>query len=144
MGQSNTHSSGSPGSSDLSAALHLSQQVPHILGKLATPPTRLNSLLGVSRENIEQFRTLEELMLACLQTGDDRSAKLCLDQLSRRFGPSDDRVMGLQTVYREATAEDDRDLENLLRDCERILEANPLNLVRIRFRTRTSRWDCSC
>jgi hypothetical protein len=73
---------------------------------------------------------IEQLFFSCLQTGDDRSALLCLEQLTSRFGPSNERVMGLRGLYEEAIAETQSDLENCLRKYDVSLSENPLNLVR--------------
>lgn len=115
-------------SSDLHGALHLSQQAPRILSKQTSSPSVFTSVLGVCGEKSEQYQTIEQLMLACLRTGDDESARLCLDELNRRFGSSDDRVMGLRSVYKEAIAKDETDLEQCLHECEKILAGNPVNV----------------
>ena len=105
--------------SDLISALHLSQQAPAILGHKST-----------STDTAEEYGRIEQLYLACLQTGDDKSAQVCLDRLSARFGPSNERVMGLRGLYQEATANDHSALEKCLEEYEKILAENPVNVVR--------------
>jgi len=66
-------------------------------------------------------------MLSCLRTGDDKSAHLCLEKLSDRFGPKNERVMGLRGMYQEAVAEDDRALERILEEYTTVLAEDPTN-----------------
>ena len=71
----------------------------------------------------------EKLLIACLRTGDDKSAFLCLERLTQRFGAEDDRVLALKGLYREATAKSPAELEKILQDYETILEAKPMSVV---------------
>ncbi|KAL2010140.1 hypothetical protein VTN00DRAFT_5947 [Thermoascus crustaceus] len=114
-------------SSDPGAALLLSQQAPSFLSQSASQPG-LPSLLASSHEKPEQWATYEQVLFACLRTGDDKSAHLCLDQLTQRFGASNERVMGLRGMYQEAIAEDTATLENILLEYEKILSENPVNV----------------
>jgi hypothetical protein len=110
--------------SDLISALHLAQQAPAILGPNPTKATTSTS--GTA----EEYSQLEQLFLACLRTGDDQSAQACLDRLSHRFGPANERVMGLRGLYQEATAKDRAALEKCREEYEKILSESPVNVVR--------------
>ena len=70
------------------------------------------------------------MLLACLRTGDDKSAHICVERLSARFGATNQRVMGLRGLYQEATAESTSDLEEILEEYNTILTENPVNVVR--------------
>lgn len=114
--------------SDLISALHLSQRAPAILGHDSTSkPTTFSS--SSSADTAEEYARIEQLFLACIRTGDDQSAKLCLDRLSHRFGHSNERVMGLHGLYQEATAEDNSALGKCLEGYEKILSEDPVNVV---------------
>lgn len=110
--------------SDVLSALRLAQQAPAILGH--GPAQNSKS----SRDTAEEYSRIEQLFLACLHTGDDKSAKACLDRLSHRFGPSNERVMGLRGLYQEAIAQDQSALEKCLVEYEKILSETPVNVVR--------------
>lgn len=112
--------------SDLISALHLAQQAPVILGP---NPKSATSSSGTA----EEYGRIEQLFLACLRTGDDQSAQTCLDRLSHRFGPANERVMGLHGLYQEATAKDRAALEKIREEYEKILNENPVNVVRFSF-----------
>ena len=112
--------------SDLISALRLSQQAPAILGQ--DPKADLGHSAS-SADTADEYGRIEKLLLACLRTGDDLSAQICLDRLSRRFGPSNERVMGLRGLYEEAVAKDVSVLEKCLEDYDEILSANPVNIV---------------
>ncbi|KAH1486023.1 hypothetical protein LV164_003082 [Aspergillus fumigatus] len=114
--------------SDLFSSLHLSQQAPLILNRRLTSETNLKSTLLLSPEKFEEYREIEQLLLACLQTGDDRSALSCLNQLEQRFGASNERVLGLRGIYEEAVAEDQSSLESCLRKYDTLLLENPANM----------------
>jgi tetratricopeptide (TPR) repeat protein len=53
-----------------------------------------------------------------------------LDRLLSRFGESNERIMALQGLYREATAESDSDLQKVLTEYDSILKGDPGNMVR--------------
>ncbi|KAL1998565.1 hypothetical protein VTN02DRAFT_5963 [Thermoascus thermophilus] len=114
-------------SSDPGAALLLSQKAPSFLSQPASQSV-FPSLLASSNEKPDQWATYEQLLFACLRTGDDKSAHLCLGQLTQRFGASNERVMGLRGMYQEAIAEDTAALENILLEYEKILLENPVNV----------------
>lgn len=104
--------------SDMISSLRLSQQAPAILD--STKP----------KDTAEHYGQMEQLLLACLRTGDDHSAQVCLDRLSQRFGPSNERIMALRGLYQEATAKDPSALEKCLEDYDKILSENAVNIVR--------------
>lgn len=112
-------------SSDLIATLRFSQQAPMILGRQVTSKTAPLSLT----EQSEKHGITEQLFFSCLQTGDDKSALICLDRLTHLFGHSNERIMGLRGLYEEAMAMDNSSLEKCLREYESILSQNPVNLV---------------
>jgi hypothetical protein len=115
--------------SDLLSSLHLSQQAPLILSRRLTSEPNAKSTFIFSPEKFEEYREIEQLLLACLQTGDDRSALCCLSQLEQRFGTSNERVLGLRGIYEEAVAEDRPSLESCLRKYDNLLLENPANMV---------------
>lgn len=117
-------------SSDFTSTLQFSQQTPSILGSQLTSETSLLALSTSASDNPENYKTIERLFLTCLQTGDDKSAQLCLDQLTKRFGSRNERVMGFRGLYEEATAEN-TPLEKCLHEYEKILSENPVNVVRL-------------
>ncbi|KAH0558807.1 hypothetical protein GP486_004552 [Trichoglossum hirsutum] len=112
-----------------SAALHISQQAPLLLQD--QPSLSLPFLY--SSESTEKWAIYEHLLLACLRTGDDKSARLCLERLSNRFGATSERVMGFKGMYQEAVAEDDATLERILKRYEDILVEDPTNTVGLSF-----------
>ena len=75
--------------------------------------------------------TYEKLILSCLQTGDEKSAHLCLERLIKRFGASNERVMGLRGLYQEAVATSAAELEVVLHEYETLLQEDPANTVRL-------------
>ncbi|KAJ5114579.1 Tetratricopeptide-like helical [Penicillium alfredii] len=108
--------------SDLISALRLSQQAPTIL--------RLGSgtKSASAPDTAEEYGRIERLFMACLRTGDDESAEACLERLTRRFGPANERVMGLRGLYEEAIAKDHSALEECLQGYEKTLSDNPVNV----------------
>jgi hypothetical protein len=110
--------------SDLISALHLAQQAPAILGQESG-----SGGAPSSKDTADYYARIEQLMLACLRTGDDQSAQTCLNRLSLRFGPSNERIMGLRGLYDEATAKDQSALEKCLQEYETILSQSPVNVV---------------
>lgn len=113
--------------SDLIATLRFSQQAPMILDQQATPG--ISPLTAPVRNRPEDYGLMEQLFFSCLQTGDDKSAAMCLDKLTQYFGPSNEKVMGLRGLYQEATAVDRPALEKCLHEYDTILSQNSANLV---------------
>ncbi|TKA26295.1 hypothetical protein B0A50_05074 [Salinomyces thailandicus] len=81
------------------------------------------SLLS-NTESQEKWATYENIFLACLRTGDNDSAYLCLEELTDRFGRTNERIMALQGLYKEATAQSQEQLEGVMREYDEILKAN--------------------
>lgn len=113
-----------------SVALQLSQQAPALLSKTPSSiaPYSLSSVYAAP-ETPELWTTYENLMLSCLRTGDQQSARVCLDRLVSRFGGSNERIMALQGLYQEATAENDTELQRVLTEYDAILKGDPGNMV---------------
>ena len=110
-------------------ALQISQKAPV---KLSQPPPSTSSFplsLLSKPESREAWAEYEQLFLACLRTGDDKSAHLCLERLTDRFGATDEKVMGLRGLYQEAIAEKESQLEAILKEYHKILDENPVNVV---------------
>lgn len=118
------------GVSNPSVALHLSQQAPSFLRSEQSSSTQFPWSLLSAPETSDSWGTYERVLLACLKTGDEKSAHLCLERLTDRFGSTNERIMGLRGLYQEAVTEDDTGLEVILQEYEKILEENPVNTVR--------------
>lgn len=116
-------------SSDLLATLQYSQQAPILLGRQSNSKMAPLSLITSAPAQPEEYATIERLFFTCLQTGDDKSALICLDKLTQFFGPSNERIMGLHGLYEEAIAGDNLSLEKCLQEYDDILQQNPVNLV---------------
>lgn len=115
--------------SDPSRTLHLSQKSPSVLANAAPGSQSFPfSLLGQS-ETSATWADYEDLFQACLTAGDDKSAYICLEKLTQRFGTSNTRVMGLRGLYQEAIANGPADLESVLQSYEMTLEEDPMNVV---------------
>ncbi|KAI4156715.1 MAG: hypothetical protein LQ340_000068 [Diploschistes diacapsis] len=95
---------------------HNSTSLPLSPLSLLTPP-----------ETSELWYVYEQLLVSCLQCGDDKSANMCLERLAGRFDSSNERVMGLKGMYDEAVAEDSRDLETILQNYRNTLSQRPTN-----------------
>lgn len=107
-------------------ALKLSQRAPPLLQSLRTYPWPLS--LFLSSETQDQWTTLENLFISCLQTGDDDSARKLLDKLIDRFGETNERVMAYSGMYAESRIDSDKDFIEVLKEYGEALEANPANL----------------
>lgn len=111
--------------SNHAAALELTRQASTLLTN-----SRSSSILPfLASEDPNQWLKYEQLMFIFLRTGDDKSAHLCLDRLTARFGPANERVMGLRGLYQEATAKDTSALEAILKDYNKVLSQNAVNVV---------------
>ncbi|KAE8348356.1 hypothetical protein BDV28DRAFT_143688 [Aspergillus coremiiformis] len=115
-------------SSNLITTVRFSQQAPVILERGLTSERSLIFSLIANQEEPERYGIIEQLFFSCLQTGDDRSALLCLERLTCRFGSSNEKVMGLRGLYEEAIAGDQSDLEECLRKYDLSLSEHPLDL----------------
>ncbi|KAI9889819.1 MAG: hypothetical protein M1814_004921 [Vezdaea aestivalis] len=110
-----------------SIALQQSQLAPQILQKTARAPRLGLPFLGTP-ESPESWTSLENLLLSCLRTRDDASAKQCLERLTERFGGENERVLALRGLYAEAVAETDADLRAVLKGYDKTLEADASNI----------------
>lgn len=110
-------------------ALQLSQSAVSILSNTTTAPAKYPWTLLEKPETLTTWTECERLFVACLTTGDDKSAHFCLERLSSRFGPSDPRVMGLRGMYQESSATSPAELERVLQAYEKILKADAMNKV---------------
>lgn len=109
------------------SALRLSQLAPRILSTSTTSSLPWPLSLLTSSETQETWASYESLLLACLRTGDDKSARQCLDRLKARFGENNQRVVALRFLYESAVA-DDKDLRRVLEDLERVLKEDRTSL----------------
>ncbi|KAL9619616.1 MAG: hypothetical protein Q9160_005803 [Pyrenula sp. 1 TL-2023] len=114
--------------SDPTSALHLSQKAPEFFKRPISSGKPFPLSLLESAESPEAWADYEKLLVACLRTGDDESAFLCLERLTQRFGAEDDRVLALKGLCREATAKNTADLEKILQEYESILDAKPMSV----------------
>ncbi|KAH8698250.1 hypothetical protein BGW36DRAFT_142381 [Talaromyces proteolyticus] len=110
-------------SSHPSSALHVTQRTPALFENAYSPRVPFTV-----KESPDQWATYEHHLLVCLRTGDDKSAHLCLDRLTERFGPANERIMGLRGLYQEATAKDNPTLQTILGEYDTILQDNPVNV----------------
>lgn len=101
-----------------SAALQLAQQAPVVLQGSSS-----------ASETVDQWATYENLLLSCLRTGDDEAAAKCMDRLEARFGADNERVMALRGLLSEAQAQNNGELEAVLKQYDAILEGNSTNIV---------------
>lgn len=116
-------------SNQFAQILHNAQTAPDYLGRNSTSLAKLPlSLLGGQTESTGLWNTYEKLLITCLQTGDESSARMCLDRLSDRFGPSNERIMALKGLYQEATADSAEDLAKILQRYVATLAVNPVNV----------------
>lgn len=118
------------GSLSPAEALKLAQQAPEILRKnpKAFSASPLSSLFS-TRETADTWTIYENLMIACLQTGDDEAANECLERIVNRFGDSHDRVLALKGLVKEATASNNSELEKILEEYEALLQQNDASIV---------------
>lgn len=112
-------------------ALLLAQQAPTILRQnpKAVSASPLSSLFSAP-ETADLWLIYENLLLSCLRTGDDESAHKCLESLVLRFGETNERIMALQGLVKEAEAANHNELLVVLKEYEEILQENPANIVR--------------
>ncbi|KAB8337205.1 hypothetical protein FH972_021507 [Carpinus fangiana] len=117
---------------------HIESRLRKLYGRAMKAPAILKSqttwvpwpfAAAFSSESPEKWTIYENLFYACLRTGDNRSASACLDQLKKRFGESNERVMGMIGMYHEATAADDKSLEAVLKSYEQEISERPTNMV---------------
>lgn len=71
----------------------------------------------------------ENLFIICLRALDDKSAQICLDRLTERFGAENERVQALAGLYTEATSENRGELEMVLKQYEEVVKSDATNTV---------------
>lgn len=118
-----------PGHLSPGEALRLSQQAPTILQKQSAWPVPWPLSLLTTSDAPEKWTIYENLFYACLRTGDDKSASLCLLRLKERFGETNERVMGLVGLFHEANATNDAAVAGILKSYETAISENPTNMV---------------
>lgn len=111
-------------------ALELAQKAPTILrnNPTAFSSSPLLSLFSAS-ETPEIWTIYENLLLACLRTGDSQAAHQCLERLVIRFGNENERIMAFKGLVKEAEADNDGELAQVLKEYETILGQNATNIV---------------
>ncbi|KAL2016616.1 hypothetical protein VTK56DRAFT_3234 [Thermocarpiscus australiensis] len=111
------------------AALALSRQAPAVLrSSPATVSSSPFSALFSGPEKPEIWLKYENLIFACLRTGDAQGAHQCLERLSARFGPENERVQALRGLVKEAEAQNDSALEDVLKEYDQLLSLNDTNI----------------
>ncbi|KEZ39719.1 Tetratricopeptide repeat domain-containing protein [Scedosporium apiospermum] len=102
--------------------LELAQQAPNILrnNPKAFSTSPLVSLFTAS-ETPELWMIYENLLIACLRTGDDQSAFEILERLIQRFGGENERIMALKGLAKEAKAANNAELEAILKEYDSLL-----------------------
>ncbi|GAB1314070.1 Inositol phosphatase SIW14 [Madurella fahalii] len=111
------------------SALALSQQAPLILrSSPATVSSSPFSALFSAPEKPELWMKYENLILSCLRTGDDQAAHQCLERLITRFGDGNERVQALRGLVKEAEAQNNGALEDVLKEYDQILAENDTNI----------------
>lgn len=111
-------------------ALKLAQLAPEVLK--SNPKVFSASPIGAlfsASETGDVWTIYENLLLACLRTGDDKAASECLERIVIRFGAKDERVMALDGLAREAKAMNNNDLEKILKEYDAILKEDDANVV---------------
>ena len=117
-----------------SLALHHSQQAPRLLQRSTSSLSRVPVVSSLAKaESAEEWTMYQQLFMSCLRTRDDKSALVCLRRLTERFGPSNENIMGLQGMYDEAVAEDDKALQRVLSRYESTLAHDATKTVRARM-----------
>lgn len=112
------------------AALKLSKKAPEVLGSSpnSVSASPFNLLLSNSG-TADSWMQYENLLLSCLRTGDEESARHCLARLEARFGDENERVMALRGLVKEAAADGNGALEKVLKEYDAILAQNNTNIV---------------
>ena len=113
-----------------SAALQLSQQAPNFLSESPSTVSSSPFALFSAPESPELWIKCENLLLSCLRTGDERAAQQCLERLTTRFGATNERIMALAGLVKEADAQNPGDFEKVLKEYDDILSEDSANIVR--------------
>ena len=110
--------------------LEMSQAAPQYLRKQTTGFQNASLFSGLlNGESLDTWSRHEQVLLSCLQTGDDNSALISLERLINRFGAENERIAALRGLYQEAVAKNDAALREVLQEYESISRTNPTNLV---------------
>lgn len=113
---------------DPATVLTLSQKASSMLSKSSLKTkSQLLSIISAIEEPSE-WAELEQVYLACLRSGDDESAHLCLERLTQRFGAENHRIMALRGLYQEGQAKNEEDLRRILQGYNAILKEDPMNI----------------
>lgn len=81
--------------------------------------------LFINTESQEKWQIYENIFLACLRTGDHEAAYLCLEELHGRFSKDNDRLLALQGLYQEATANDNKELMEVMNKYNDVVKEDP-------------------
>ncbi|KAL2760579.1 hypothetical protein ACRALDRAFT_2039190 [Sodiomyces alcalophilus JCM 7366] len=110
-------------------ALKLAKLAPSILrnNPKSFSSSPLVSLFSAS-ETPEIWIAYENLLLACCQTGDMESARECLERLALRFGDDNERVLAFKGLVKEAAADNEGELVQILKEYETILGPTTTNI----------------
>lgn len=109
-------------------ALSLARKAPSLLSKTSSIATTFPTSVIGTPESPELWMELASMFYACLRTGDDKSAHLCLEKLTQRFGEKNDRVMAMRGLYQEAVAGGEDELRQILQEYNKMLVDNPVNI----------------
>lgn len=113
---------------DPAAVLSVAQRSSTILAKSSLVTKSLPVSLVTALEEPLEWAELEQIYYACLRSGDDEAAHLCLKRLTGRFGATNHRVMALRGMYQEAVAKDELELRRVLQSYNDVLKADPMNI----------------
>lgn len=83
------------------------------------------------KESPELWLKYENLLLSCLRTGDEQAAHQCLERLVTRFGDENERIMAFKGLLKEADAQNNGELDRILKEYDQILGENDTNIVRL-------------
>ncbi|CZT18048.1 related to kinetoplast-associated protein KAP [Ramularia collo-cygni] len=114
-----------PSSSEPQNALALSQQAPSFFKSQTSWSLPYPLSLFSNSESQEKWQSYENILIACLRTGDNESAYLYLEELTDRFGETNERVIALRGLYAEATARTPQELDDVMANYEEILKEDP-------------------
>jgi ER membrane protein complex subunit 2 len=81
--------------------------------------------LLLANDSQEKWQTYSNLFHAFLLSGQNNEAYLCLEELVDRFGKTNEHILALQGLYQEATAKDQKELEEVMRSYDEIIREDP-------------------
>lgn len=100
-----------------------------VLSLARRAPSFLSNASSSHSDTPETWLLYENLLLTCLRSHDDLSARICLDRLTARFGEKNEQVMALRGLYDEAMAKNRAELEAIVKRYEDVLVEDPTNTV---------------